>query len=282
MTKKIIQTCDVVMEVAWLLALVSIPVYFNIYTSRVFEPDKISLFRSLVLVMLVAWTAKGLARTAAHATTAERRSKPSEAVEIIYPADSEVIGPDSRSFPLNMLGRPLILFALGLCFAYILATIFSVTPGTSWWGSFQRLEGTYTLLSYAGFFLVIAFNLRERRQVERLVSFVLLGNIPVALYGILQHFKGDPLPWQGDTAFRVTSTMGNAIFIGAYLIMVVPLLFYRLVTTGMWLVERRTTANRSFQGRQRANALSWLALYGCFMIFLVGLFLVVLNLNAPG
>ena len=65
MTKKIIQTCDIVMEVTWLLALVSIPIYFNIYTSRVFEPDKITFFRSLVLVMLVAWAAKGIARVAA-------------------------------------------------------------------------------------------------------------------------------------------------------------------------------------------------------------------------
>ena len=286
MTKKIIQTCDIVMEVTWLLALVSIPIYFNIYTSRVFEPDKISLFRSLVLVMLMAWAAKGLTRLAmereslARPAPGPRKGRPGETAELIYPSDGDVIGPDARPFPQNVIRRPLLLFALFLSFVYTLATVLSVVPNASWWGSYQRLEGTYTFLSYVSFFLVIVFNLRERRQLERLVSFVLLANIPVALYGILQHAKGDPLPWAGDTNFRVTSTMGNAIFISAYLIMVVPLILYRAVTTGNWLFKNRATANKSFQGRQRSTALSWLGLYGVFMLFLVGLFLVVLRFSA--
>ena len=33
----------------------------------------------------------------------------------------------------------------------------------------------------------------------------------------------DPLPWAGDVQTRVASTLGNAIFVAAYLIMVVPL-----------------------------------------------------------
>ncbi len=286
MTKKIIQTCDIVMEVTWLLALVSIPIYFNIYTSRVFEPDKITLFRSLVLVMLVAWFTKGLTRLAVEREAARERVGPRrtlrsrEATEIIYPPDGEVIGPDTRPFPQNVLRRPLMLFSFFLGFAYVLSTIFSITPGVSWWGSYQRLQGTYSFLSYVLFFLVIAFNMRERRQVERLTSFVLLGNMPVALYGLLQHYKADPLPWQGDVVFRVTSSMGNAIFISAYLIMVVPLLIYRIVTTGRWLLENRTQANRYFRGRNRDTALSWVALYGCFIIFLVGLFFVILNFSA--
>ncbi|HEX2909330.1 MAG TPA: O-antigen ligase family protein [Chloroflexia bacterium] len=283
MTKKIIQTCDFIMEIGWLLALVSIPIYFNIYTSRVFEPDKISLFRSLVLVMVVAWAAKGLAMLAVEPESraaGARRGRAGETAELIYPPDGEVIGPDSRPFPQNFFRRPLIPFALALAFIYIIATIFSVAPGVSWWGSYQRLQGTYTFLSYLAFFLVMAFNMRERRQVERLISFVLLANIPVALYGIMQHFKADPLPWQGDVIFRVTSTMGNAIFISAYLIMVLPLALYRASVTGNWLLKNRAQAGKFFRGRQRDTALSWAALYGCFMLFLVGLFFLVLNFNA--
>ncbi len=288
MTKKIIQTCDIVMEVTWLLALVSIPIYFNIYTSRVFEPDKITLFRSLVLVMLVAWAAKGLARVAgdrsapvaAKPAAGVRRGKTAELSEVIYPEDGELIGPDSRPFLQRVFKRPLVGFVLVLAFVYLIATIFSIVPGISWWGSYQRLQGTYTFFSYVAFFLVLAFNIRERRQLERLISFVLLANIPVALYGIMQHLQADPLPWQGDVVFRVTSTMGNAIFISAYLIMVVPLALYRIVTTGNWLMKNRNLAGRHLQGRIRNTALSWIALYGCFMLFMLGLFFVVLNLNA--
>jgi Tfp pilus assembly protein PilF len=286
MVKKIVRYSDIVMEVTWLLALMSIPIYFNIFTSRVFEPDKITLFRSLALVMAVAWLAKWLAiwagdrSKASSGTNRRSTARREEAVEPEYEPDGEVIAPDLRPFPRNFLLKPLILPALALVFVYAIATVFSVVPGVSWWGSYQRLQGTYTLTSYVVMFLVIAFNLRERRQVERLVSFVLLTNIPVALYGLLQHFKADPLPWQGDVTFRVTSTMGNAIFIAAYLIMVVPFILYRAVVTGNWLVANRRLAARSFKGRQRNNALSWIALYACFVIFEVGLFFAVLNFSA--
>lgn len=288
MTKKIIRTCDIVMEVTWLLALVSIPIYFNIYTSRVFEPDKITLFRSLVLVLLVAWAAKGLARVAGDRATplaarpgvVTRRGKAGEPAEIIFPEDGELIGPDNRPFLQRVFKRPMVVFTLALAFIYLLTTIFSIVPGISWWGSYQRLQGTYTFLSYLAFFLALIFNIKERRQIERLISFVLLANVPVALYGILQHLQADPLPWQGDVIFRVTSTMGNAIFISAYLIMVLPLILYRVMLTGNWLLKNRNLAGRHLQSRQRNIALSWVALYGCFMLFMIGLFYVILNFNA--
>src|SRR6478609_11820429 len=122
MIKKIIQTCDIVMEVTWLLALVSIPIYFNIYTSRVFEPDKITLFRSLVLLMVVAWCGKGLARWFVQREEAAARNAPRKpgqrgtggAAEVIYPPDGEVIGPDTRTFPRNLFLRPLMPFAFFL------------------------------------------------------------------------------------------------------------------------------------------------------------------------
>ena len=287
MAKRIIRTCELIMEICWLLALVSIPIYFNIYTSRVFEPDKITLFRSLVLVMVVAWLSKGIARLAIDWQAAQptgpggvRKNRAAPVEEIIYPADGEVVGPDERPFPQNVIRRPLMPFAFVLAFVYLITTVFSIVPGISWWGSYQRLQGTYTFLSYFIFFLVIVFNMRERRQLERLISFVLLGNIPVALYGLLQHYKADPLQWQGDVVLRVTSTMGNAIFISAYLIMVAPLVLYRAMTTGQWLLRNRAQAGKYLRGRQRDTALSWVTLYACFLVFLVGVFFVVLNFNA--
>ena len=39
-------------------ALVLAPLFFNVFSSRVFEPDKISLLRTLALIMLLAWLLK--------------------------------------------------------------------------------------------------------------------------------------------------------------------------------------------------------------------------------
>ena len=46
------------MEAAWLAAVIIIPIFFNIYSSRIFEPDKITILRSLALLTLGAWVVK--------------------------------------------------------------------------------------------------------------------------------------------------------------------------------------------------------------------------------
>ena len=47
--------CDKVIEAGWLAALVVVPLFFNVYSSRVFEPDKITILRSIAIVMAAAW-----------------------------------------------------------------------------------------------------------------------------------------------------------------------------------------------------------------------------------
>ena len=50
--------CDKFIEAGWLLAAVMAPLFFDVYSSRVFEPDKITLVRSLAVLMCVAWLIK--------------------------------------------------------------------------------------------------------------------------------------------------------------------------------------------------------------------------------
>jgi len=116
-----------------------------------------------------------------------------------------------------------------LAAVYIFSTITSVAPRLSLWGSYQRLQGTYTTLSYMVIFFLILGTLRTREQLDRLITTAILTSLPIALYGIVQHYGLDPLPWLGDVTTRVASSMGNSIFVAAYLIMVVPLTLARLV-----------------------------------------------------
>ena len=58
MSSKISRLCEAIIEAGWLAALIIVPVFFNVYSSRVFEPDKISLLRSIALVMIGAWLIK--------------------------------------------------------------------------------------------------------------------------------------------------------------------------------------------------------------------------------
>ncbi len=198
---------DGLMEAAWLAALIGTPVFFDVYSSRIFEPDKITLLRSLAWLALAAWMLKILAQGGIQWQYISKRKK----------------------WWRSALEIPLVVPVLALSLAYLLATVFSVAPRTSLWGSYQRLQGTYTTFAYLVIFAVVAGNLRRREQVERIMTVVILSGLAVSLYGVLQHYGLDPVPWGGNVQNRIAANMGNSIFVAAYLIMAVPLGVARVV-----------------------------------------------------
>ena len=212
MTSRIAQYCARLIEAGWLVAVIAVPLFFNVWSNRVFEPDKLTLLRSVALVMAAA----GLAWR----------------IEC---------GGWSRAALRAWLTRPLVVPVLLVTGVYALATATSVTPWLSLTGSYNRLQGSYTWLAYVVVFLAIVTLLSSRDQVERLVSALIVPSLPVALYGVIQKYGLDPMPWLGDVESRVASTMGNSIFVSAYLIMVVPLTLGRLFAAVRDLDEESET-----------------------------------------
>ncbi len=188
-------------EGGWLAALVIVPILFNLYTERIFEEDKIPLMRSLALLVGAALLVWGLER------------------------GRDALWVEGR--PLWKI--PIVPPALLLTGAYLLATAFSILPRVSFWGAYIRRQGTFTWLSYVTIFLAILLLVRHRRQVERIVTLILLTSVPPSLYAFLQNRGLDPIPWGGDVVQRVSSMAGNPIFISAYLIMVLPLTLMRVI-----------------------------------------------------
>ncbi len=203
--------CDKIIEACWLAALVVVPLFFNVYSSRVFEPDKITALRSIAIVATSAWLVKF--------------------AESGFPLPGADGGPGgvAKATWKRIIETPLVLPTMGLVVVYLLATALSIVPRVSLLGSYQRLQGTYSTLSYIVMFMLMLDGLRRREQVERLITTVVLTSLPIALYGIVQHYGLDPLPWGGDVRTRVAANMGNAIFVAAYLIMALPLALYRVV-----------------------------------------------------
>ncbi|MGQ9814295.1 MAG: tetratricopeptide repeat protein [Candidatus Roseilinea sp.] len=182
--------CGRFIEAGWLAAVIVAPLFFNIYSSRVFEPDKLTTVRSIALMMAIAWLVKWV----------EDRRHPAPEARVTW-------------------RTPLVLPTLILVAVYMISSLLSVAPRTSLLGSYQRLQGAYTTFSYIVIFLLMLQNLRTRAQFDRLVNLVILNSLPIAMYGMLQRAMADPLPWGGDVTARVAGNMGNAIFIAAYLIM---------------------------------------------------------------
>jgi hypothetical protein len=225
-----VRTLDYLVESCWLLAIIAVPIFFDTMSTRIFEPDKIVLFRNIVLVMLVALFLRGLITlpgVMAHGARSAGADGASEGGDA--PVGARRPG-WRRAMARNPMLLPVIVFAL----VYTLATIHSVLPGISFWGSYDRMQGLYTWLNYIAFFFVLAYSIRSWAQVERVISAIVFASVPVAVYGIMQHLHWDPVQWGAPTDVRVASTLGNAIFIGAYLLMTMPFAAYRL----WWAVER--------------------------------------------
>lgn len=226
MHTKISALCDKILEAGWLVTLITVPVFFNIYSSRVYEPDKLTFLRSVAIFMIAVWLIR--------------------LIELGGVRSSGGGGEPGR-FDAGALIKdtPLVLPTLLLVGIYLLTTITSVASRTSLWGSYQRLQGTYTTLSYIVIFAIMLQTLHSRAQIDRLVTLAILVSVPVSFYGILQHYNLDPLPWVGNVQARVASNMGNSIFVSAYLIMIAPLTWARAFDAfaALLLEEEGSTAD---------------------------------------
>jgi O-antigen ligase len=125
----------------------------------------------------------------------------------------------------NPLFTPVLIYG-GV---YIIATFTSINPLLSLLGGSTRL-GTINVLSLVLFFLLVASVIRSLSQMDRLVSSLIIGSIPVAIYGWVQYLGLDPLDWTTGSLSPVHSTTGYSLYLGAYLGMVIPFTISRMVT----------------------------------------------------
>lgn len=177
-----------------ILIALGLPLVFNPWARSPFEPVKEAYFRIIVLAMAVA------------------------------AIGAWIIGPRR---PSKMLENPLLIPALLWAGAYVAATLTSINPRTS-----IQVEGkTVTIFCVVLLLALIGNELRSFSQIDRLVTMVILGSIPTALYGILQFCGLDPLPWVTDSVSPVLSTLGRSNFLGAYLAAVTPFTLWRIIAS---------------------------------------------------
>ncbi len=185
-----------VLEGCWLAVIFLVPVFFNPLSHQQFYLNKALLLQVLVITMLALWLADWLANRSS------------------YPP------PGWR----HMTKSPLHLAVLAFGLMTIIATIASITPSVSFWGSYNAPSGLITLLYWILFFLIIAQQLRRRSQLLRAVSTLLLSSAVVSIIGIAQHYlPGMNSLFHWPIASRVFSTTGSARELSIFIAMVIPL-----------------------------------------------------------
>lgn len=224
-----------------LLSAVALPVLFNPWSYNAFALPKALLLR-LVLLLLAGAVLLQL--------TSTRPSSPA-------------------SPPPGSMQR-ILWAALALGGTLLLATLFSVNPPLSWWGSYQRQEGLLTWAAYLTLFGVTTLSLTARWQLTWVWRALVWGSGPVVGYGLLQGLGLDPFVWQTDAVSPLLSSLGRANFLGSYVVLVLPLTLGRLaVSARRWPYLALLTAQFSCLLLTQARG-AWLGLAAAMVVLGLG------------
>ena len=137
----------------------------------------------------------------------------------------------------------------------ILSTVLSVNFNRSLWGEVSGQFGysAYTLLSYFFLFIIVATHLKTYRQLWNILIVLAASSTLIAFFGIMQHYGFDPWDLGEGGQARVSATMANPVFTGAFLVTSTLLVF------GMGL------AILSSWARSQKQALLWSLLWACLI-----------------
>ncbi len=194
-----------------LFLLVGLPLVFIPATRYPFEPPKVFLLR-LVVVMIGTVATFRVSPQSWHRFVWLLRRSPLLPLTLLYSAILLVSGLSAADVPLSLWGTPL------------------------------DHHGALTTLCCIIVGLALLWALPTAVQGQKLLRWLVVGSVPVCLYGLVQVFGVDPLPWATDSVSPLLSTLGRSNFVAAYLAMLLPLTLYlaqRLPgrhTWPMWLL----------------------------------------------
>ena len=116
--------------------------------------------------------------------------------------------------------RWVVFAAVFYVLSAIISTLLSQNFYISVWGEVSGQFGYsgYTTVSYFLLFAIVASHLQTRDQLWRLLGVIVATGVLVGLYGIIQHYGGDPLDLGEAGSERVSAMMANPVFAGSTLV----------------------------------------------------------------
>lgn len=178
-------------DTGWLLLVILVPLWVNLWGQQPFELPKVMLLRTLV------WLLAGLI-LAEYALTGRSLR---------------------RAWQTNPLSGAVALLTLVL----VVTTATAVHWRLSLWGSYERSQGAITLLTYLLLFLLAAEQFTTLARARRLPGALAAASGPLVLLSLGQAVGWNPFGLVSDARSPIYATLGRANFVGAYLGMMVPL-----------------------------------------------------------
>ena len=187
-------------------------------------------------------------------------------VEIILAAYIFLIAVNKKYFPkITPLSVALTIFLE----VFILASLTGVNFERSFWSTFERMTGIFTLLHLYVFFIILSNCFKKREDWQKFLAVSVLVGVAVSFYFL----KGDA------SHTRLGATIGNSSFMGAYLIFDI---FFALILflSNLFRKERGAVFLQIFSAASLAvmtHVLFNSSARGALAVFEVGIFLMVLG-----
>ncbi len=234
------KTLDKIIEAGWLLIFGLSPIFFCLWIYGTWQVGEYFLFQVLTEIILFVWLLKIIFESRINAENSQCESVLSQRKSVIF----------------RILPAIIFIVILGL------ATIFSRSPYHSFWGYYQRKMGYITWLHFFAFFSVLFFNLKDKKQIARIFYAIVSSSAVVIVYGFLQIFGLDPFSWSETPFFnhRVFSTLGQPNFLGSWLLLIMPIIFWVLL---------RVSPLKYFKKGATLKIFLFICLFFCSLLILV-------------
>jgi len=239
---KLDRICDIGIEVCILAVLLATPGLWNPWGLNAYELPKVCFLRVMVVAGMALWGVK---------------------VFTVHGSRFTVQTGQNGQAGRTGCPRPLLMAVLAFTGAQVLSCLLSLHRYTSLFGTLDRQQGCYTMLCYVGFFFLLCSHLSgagsDSGRAWRILAAAVLGSVWVCGVGLAEavHYlreqlkdlcgfvwghavqtRGEPVSVLGlGQVWRISSTLGNPTFLGAYLILLIPFtipLFWRSRGSRTW------------------------------------------------
>lgn len=109
----------------------------------------------------------------------------------------------------------------------LLASLVGVNVDRSIWGDYERMGGLFGMIHLFGFFLVLVSVFKNEHEWHSFFTFSVFTSIVMSFFALAQRF-GAPFLIQSYGGERLTGTIGNPIYLAAYLLFHIFFLIYFL------------------------------------------------------
>lgn len=118
-----------------------------------------------------------------------------------------------------------------VCIFFIITAITSligVNVGRSLWGDYERMGGLFGFAHILGFFIILISVFKKKEDWFSLMTFTLFASVIMSFFALSQKLNA-PFMIQSGGGARLTATIGNAIYLAAYMLFHIFFSLYFLI-----------------------------------------------------